>query len=200
MAWRDCMDARLIIVASTNPGKIREVRLALGDLQGWAVEPLPPGIHGIEETGGSFIENAIQKAEHYSRFVEGLTLGDDSGLCVHALHDAPGLHSARYGPTPEARNQRVLSELEAISAADRNATFICAFALARAGTVVWKTEARLAGRIAHEPAGAFGFGYDPIFDVPELGKTLAELPPEEKNRTSARGRALVELRRFLAGV
>src|SRR5206468_6483182 len=95
MAWRDCMDARLIIVASTNPGKIREVRLALGDLQGWAVEPLPPGIHGIEETGGSFIENAIQKAEHYSRFVEGLTLGDDSGLCVHALHDAPGLHSAR---------------------------------------------------------------------------------------------------------
>src|SRR5437773_5619144 len=156
-----------LVAASTNPGKIREVRLALSDLGGLIVEPLPPGLPTVDETGATFIENAVQKAVHYSWIVEGMALGDDSGLCVHALNNAPGLHSARYGPTAEARNERVLAELEAAGAAERDATFFCAFALARGGTVLWTTEARLSGRIAHEPAGGFGFGYDPIFYVPE---------------------------------
>jgi len=189
-----------LIVASTNLGKVQEVRLALNDLKNWIVEPLPAGVPEIEESGTTFIENASLKAAHYSRFVQGLALADDSGLCVTALGNCPGVHTARYGATAEAQNQRVLSELAGIgkpAAADRSAAFHCAFVVARAGSVIWSTEARLEGRITEMPAGDAGFGFDPIFFVPELRKTLAQLTAEEKNRISARGKALVELKRFL---
>jgi XTP/dITP diphosphohydrolase len=186
-----------LVVATTNAGKIHEVQLALSELRDWTIEPIPANIPSIEETGSTFIENAIQKAEYYSRFVDALALADDSGLCVHALKDAPGIHTARYAATPEGINARVLAELEAAGAADRDATFVCAFALAHAGVVDWTVETRLSGSIAHEPRGAFGFGYDPIFYVLELGKTLAELTSAEKNSISARGRALSALRQFL---
>lgn len=186
-----------LVVASTNAGKIREVSLALSDLPDWNVESVPD-LPGIEETGGTFLENATLKAVHYSRFIGVLTLADDSGLCVDALDGRPGLHSARYAPSAEARNERLLAELAALGAeASRSATFYCAFAIARAGSVVWTIQSELHGRIAMAPTGDFGFGYDPIFFVPEYGKTLAEMFPAEKNRISARGQALRGLRSFL---
>ena len=184
-----------LIVASTNAGKIREVSLALFDLSDWNVESLPE-IPEIEETGTTFMENATLKAAHYSRFVADLTLADDSGLCVSALDGRPGLHSARYAPTAEERNSRLLAELRE-QGADRSAAFYCAFAVARHGHIVWTVQTELPGRIAEAPAGDFGFGYDPIFVVPEHGKTLAQMFPEEKNQVSARGKALLALRSFL---
>jgi XTP/dITP diphosphohydrolase len=186
-----------LVVASTNAGKIREVSMALSDLPDWHVESLPE-LADIEETGATFLENAALKAMHYSRFIEGLVLADDSGLCVHALGDRPGVHSARYAPSTEERNQRLLAELEALGLdIDRGAAFHCAFAVARTGSVVWTTQSDLPGKIATQPAGEFGFGYDPIFYVTDAGKTMAQMSVSEKNQISARGRALQELRTFL---
>ena len=186
---------RRLTVATRNAGKVHEVRLALQDIPEWTIEPLPAHVPDVDETGATFIENAILKATHYSRYVEGLALADDSGLCVESLGNRPGVRTDRYGPTSEARNQRVLSELEGSS--NRNATFQCAFVVARSGLVVWKTEAGLAGQITLDPLGEAGFGFDPIFFVPELRKTLAQLSTEEKNQWSARGQALRELKLFL---
>jgi XTP/dITP diphosphohydrolase len=186
-----------LIVASTNAGKIREVSLALSDLPDWSVESLPD-LPEIEETGTTFLENATLKASHYSRFIGDLTLADDSGLCVEALEGRPGLHSARYAPSTAERNEKLLSELAALGEnAGRIASFHCAFAVGRGGTVMWTVETELRGAIALSPKGAFGFGYDPIFLVPIQSKTLAEMSPAEKNGISARGQALQKLRDFL---
>src|SRR5207247_10728879 len=100
-----------LIIATTNTGKVIEIRSALGDVPGWVLDSLPPGLPTIEETGDTFIASAIQKAEHYSRFVDDVTLADDSGLCVEALGGRPGVHSARYAENPPARNRRVLHEM-----------------------------------------------------------------------------------------
>lgn len=186
-----------LVVASTNAGKIREVSLALSDLAEWNVESLPD-LPEIEETGSTFLENATLKAAHYSRFMSGLTLADDSGLCVDALGGRPGLHSARYAPSADERNERLLTELAARDeATERTASFYCAFAVARSGDIVWTIQSELRGQIAVTPRGDFGFGYDPIFFVPDYGKTLAEMSPSEKNQISARGQALQGLRHFL---
>jgi len=188
-----------LVVASTNAGKIREVSLALSDLPDWNVESVPD-LREIEETGSSFLENAIIKAKHYSQFVGDLTLADDSGLCVVALEGRPGLHSARYAPTAPERNNRLLSELSDLGQhVDRSASFYCALAIARGGSIVWTMQGELQGRIPTAPAGEFGFGYDPVFFVPDYGKTLAEMLPGEKNRISARGQVLHQLRLFLKG-
>jgi XTP/dITP diphosphohydrolase len=186
-----------LVVASTNAGKIREVSLALSDLPDWNVESLPD-LPEIEENGTTFLENATLKASHYSRFIGALTLADDSGLCVDILDGRPGLHSARYADSPDERNQKLLTELAALGEnANRNAAFWCAFAVARSGSVVWTVQTELRGQIAPQPVGHFGFGYDPVFLVPDFGKTLAEMAPGEKNRISARGQALQKLRDFL---
>jgi len=186
-----------LVVASTNAGKIREVSLALSDLPDWNVESLPD-LEDIEETGTTFLENASLKASHYSRALDGLVLADDSGLSVNALDGRPGVHSARYAPSTDERNQLLLGELAALGPeADRSAAFYCAFAVARGGTVVWTAQTDLQGRITTEPVGEYGFGYDPIFEVPAAGKTLAQMFATEKNQVSARGRALKELRSFL---
>jgi XTP/dITP diphosphohydrolase len=187
---------KTLTIATTNPGKIHEVRLALRDLHDWKIDPLPARTPGIEESGTTFMENASLKAIHYSRFVESLALADDSGLCVKSLGNRPGVWTDRYGATPESRNQSILEELA--GKADREAAFYCAFAIARAGSIVWTTEAKLDGKITLEPAGDAGFGFDPIFLVPELGKTLAQLTAEEKNHWSARGQALNQMKQFLS--
>jgi XTP/dITP diphosphohydrolase len=185
-----------LVVASTNAGKIREVSLALSDLPDWNVESLPD-LPEIDETGTTFLENATLKALHYSRFIGVLTLADDSGLCVDALDGRPGLHSARYAPTTEQRNEKLLDELASLGeGVDRRASFYCAFAVAQAGTVVWTVQTELQGQIAISPRGDFGFGYDPVFVVPDRG-TLAEMSSSEKNEISARGQALRRLRTFL---
>ena len=186
-----------LIIATTNAGKVIEIRSALGDVPGWFLEPLTPGIPAIEETGETFMANAIQKAEHYSRLVDDVTLADDSGLCVEALGGRPGVHSARYAENPAARIRRVLREMETVPHEQRDAVFYCALALARNGKIVWTVERHVKGVIAHSPSGTGGFGYDPVFLLPELNRTMADLDTEEKNRLSARGKSLAELRKFL---
>ena len=187
-----------LIAATTNPGKVREIQAALRSLSDWSIEPISPDLPDIEETGATFLENAILKAVHYSELTDGITLADDSGLSVHALIGRPGVHSARYGSTHQTRNQRLLRELDETGTSDRSAQFFCALALAQSGKVLWTVETHLDGQIARQPEGIEGFGYDPVFLVPSLGKTMAEMSTTEKNHVSARGLALAELQRFLA--
>jgi XTP/dITP diphosphohydrolase len=186
-----------LIIATTNAGKVIEIRSALGDVPGWVLDPLPPAILATEETGDTFMANAIQKAEHYSRLVDEITLADDSGLCVAALGGRPGVHSARYAENPAARIRRVLREMETVPDEHRDAAFYCALALAQHGKIIWTVERHVNGVIAHSPSGTGGFGYDPVFLLPELNQTMADLDTEQKNRLSARGKSLAELRQFL---
>lgn len=189
-----------LIIATTNAGKVIEIRSALGNVPGWSLDPLKPGIHTIEETEDTFLGNAIQKAKHYSKYTgfnDDWTLGDDSGLCVAALAGRPGVHSARYAANPAARIQRLLGEMESVPDSRRDAVFYCALAIAQRGKIVWTVQCKVAGFIAHSPSGTEGFGYDPVFLLPERKQTMAELNTEEKNRLSARGKALGKLRKFL---
>jgi XTP/dITP diphosphohydrolase len=186
-----------LIIATTNAGKVVEIHSALGETPHWLLEALPPGIPSIEETCTTFVENAVLKAEHYSRFTHDLTLADDSGLCVDALEGRPGVHSARYAPDPPSRIKRILAEMKNIPDGNRQAAFYCALALAENGRTIWTVEGEVHGVIAHAPSGTSGFGYDPVFLLPALGRTMADLGTEDKNRLSARGKALMELRKFL---
>jgi XTP/dITP diphosphohydrolase len=186
-----------LIIATTNAGKVIEIRSGLGELPGWVLDPLPPGIPSIEETGTTFIDNAILKAEHYSRLTNDITLADDSGLCVAALEGRPGIHSARYAPDPPARIRRILSEMQPVPEGKRQASFYCALALAEKGRIIWTVQGEVHGVIARSPSGTSGFGYDPVFLLPELNSTMADLSTEGKNRLSARGKALMRLRNFL---
>ena len=186
-----------LVVATKNPGKVLEIRAAVGELPGWPLEPIPADVPSIDETGETFLENAILKAEHYSKFVDDLTLADDSGLCVAALGGRPGVHSARYAPDPPSRIKRILQEMESIPDGERNAVFYCALALARDGKTIWTVQQDVKGVITHAPSGTGGFGYDPVFLLPGLSRTMGELGTEDKNRLSARGKAVAELRKFL---
>jgi len=186
-----------LIIATTNAGKVIEIRSALGELDGWQLEPIAETIPSIPETGETFLENAILKARHYSTYVDDLTLADDSGLCVNALGGRPGVHSARYAPDPPSRIRRILSEMETVPDGRRHAVFYCALAVARAGNIIWTVQGDVSGLITRAPSGTGGFGYDPVFLVPELNRTMGELSTEDKNRLSARGKATAELRKFL---
>jgi XTP/dITP diphosphohydrolase len=186
-----------LVIATTNDGKVIEIREALGELAGWSLASLPPQTPSIDETGETFLENAILKARHYSTLVDDLTLADDSGLCVRALGGRPGVHSARYAPDPPSRIKRILGEMYPVPDGARDAVFYCALAAARSGEIIWTTQGEVAGIIAHQAAGTGGFGYDPVFLLPELNRTMAQLDTEAKNRLSARGKACAELRKFL---
>jgi len=191
-----------LVLASSNAGKLAELRDLLGDgYQLHAQSSL--GVEDAEETGLSFVENAILKARHASRATGLPALGDDSGLCVDALQGAPGLYSARYAGTHgdgEANIDKLLRALEAVPDDARDARFVCVLALARhaddpeplLAEGVWR------GRILRERRGSNGFGYDPVFFSPPHGCSAAELPAEAKHRASHRGIALVELQRRLA--
>lgn len=183
-----------LLIATHNPGKVREYRDILAglevditylDREGITLEPA--------ETGKTFAENAILKARAFVRESGLLTLADDSGLEVDALHGEPGVYSARYGDTERGEDARrcelVLSALAGVPWEQRTARFRCVIALARADGRLETTEGVIEGLIAYEPKGSNGFGYDPIFYVPELGRHLAELPPAEKHALSHRGRA-----------
>lgn len=205
-----------LFLASANPGKLREFRAAAA-ARGIALESVP-GIQNLPdcvEDGATFEENARQKALHYSRYVNGPVFADDSGLCVDALGGAPGIHSARFaGPDADdaANNQKLLEELrrvdaagsgrqsQASGAAGRAAHYICVIALAERGRILTITEGRADGFIIDGPRGTGGFGYDPFFFFPPLGKTFAELSPEEKFAVSHRGEAFRKLLDYLSGV
>ncbi|MCS7311807.1 MAG: RdgB/HAM1 family non-canonical purine NTP pyrophosphatase, partial [Acidobacteria bacterium] len=153
-----------------------------------------------EESGTTFLENARRKALYYAPLLGCPTLADDSGLVVEALHGFPGVHSARWGRgtmTQTEKNDWILDRLRGLPPGQRRAWFVCALAFAEADRILWETEVRVEGQIAEAPRGEGGFGYDPIFLYPPLGKTFAELTVEEKNAVSHRGRALRAWLEFL---
>jgi XTP/dITP diphosphohydrolase len=189
-----------LLVASSNPGKLIEIREILAGLPLELVSLQDAALPAPEETGSTFHENAAQKATTCARQSGLWTLADDSGLCVEALAGAPGVHSARYAATEQARRAKLLAALEGVPEGRRGAHFFCAVALSPPdGTRVLRAEGRVDGTIGPAPRGTNGFGYDPLFLPLETpGKTLAELGSEEKNRLSHRGRALERLRPVLA--
>jgi XTP/dITP diphosphohydrolase len=189
------------LVASGNPGKIREIRELLAGLP-FDVLSLGDVFPGLvcPERGRTFIENARAKSLCCRGRWEGFVLGEDSGLEIEALDGAPGVFSARFSrprPTDEKNIRKVLRLLRDGPPGRRGARFVCTLALSRGGSVIREFRAEVRGRIAPEPKGTFGFGYDPIFFYPPLRKTFGELPPAEKNAVSHRGRALRRLRKFL---
>ncbi len=187
-----------LLVATTNPGKWGEIRELLADLpfELVSLETLPH-VPDVEESGSTYEENALLKARAFHRWTGWLTIAEDSGLEVDALDGAPGLLSARYGPSDAERIARLLEELRDVPPPKRTARFVCVAALV--GPSIQKTfRAEVRGLIRTAPSGQGGFGYDPIFEYPPLGKTFAEMTRAEKSRVSHRGRAIAELRDFLA--
>lgn len=187
-----------LLFATTNKGKLAELRHLLGE--GAQVLSLAdfPGISEPVEDGETFEENARKKALAYAKATGVWALADDSGLCVDALGGRPGVHSARYAPGDDrARYTRLLKELEGVPDERRGAAFKCALCLASPSgeTVVEEGECR--GRIGHGPKGEHGFGYDPVFVLPELERTIAELTKEEKAGISHRGKAFERMRPHL---
>ena len=190
-----------LLIGSGNPGKQREYRELLAglDLELVAPSDLDPAPPEPEETGRTFAENASHKARAYAAASGLRTVADDSGLEVDALHGAPGLRSRRFfGDDASAaeRNTRLLALLEGVQA--RGARFVCATALAWPDGRVELFDGEVRGEIAHAPRGEQGFGYDPLFVIAGDGRTMAELPAEEKHRLSHRGLASAKLRAFIS--
>lgn len=192
---------RRLVLASNNPGKLREFRQMLAPLGIEVVTQSELGVVEAEEPHGTFVENALAKARHASRSAGLPAFADDSGICIGALAGAPGVQSARYADGPaatreeqDARNNRKL--LEALAGAtDRRAHYYCVIVLVRhaADPEPLIAEGRWHGEVIDTPRGAGGFGYDPHFLVPGLGRTAAELMPDEKNAVSHRGQAMQRL-------
>ncbi len=190
-----------IVIATANPGKLREIKAAL---QGMAIEivsltdlsPVPL----LEEDGRTFRENALKKARVVAKHTGRLTIADDSGLEVDRLQGMPGVRSARFageGASDAENNLKLLQLLKDVSSSQRGATFRCVIAVVSPqGKEAW-VEGICRGVIGDTERGREGFGYDPLFLLPELGKTLAELPLEIKNKVSHRGRALAALKEAL---
>lgn len=191
-----------LVVATRNPGKLTEISAYLGDLP---LEILSlwdyPEMTEVEETGSTFEENALLKAKAVAAYCGEMTLADDSGLEVDCLGGAPGVYSARFAGEPsdtDRNNQKLLEMMAGVPTSERGGRFRCVIAL-----VDPSGESRLArgsceGIITLEPSGNKGFGYDPLFFLPELGKTMAELELDQKNRISHRARALAETRDILS--
>ena len=192
-----------LFLASSNPGKLLEYR-ALAAATSLPIElallPDFDALLAFEENAPTFAENAAGKALHYSRQGNGLVFADDSGLVVPSLGGAPGVHSARYAG-PQATNsqkiEKLLRELRGRSVTERAAYFVCAIALVERGRAMAIVTDRVDGEILEAPRGSGGFGYDPVFYFPALQKTFAEIPAEEKNLRSHRGKAF---RRLLAAL
>ena len=191
-----------ILLASSNSGKVREYRELAGDAN-IEIELLPGfgEIPQFPEDAPTFAENAAGKAEYYSRHTSRVLLADDSGLVVPALGGAPGVRSARYaGPNAgdSDRVRKLLHEMEIFEEDRRRAKFVCVTAIARRGRAFIITSDSAEGLLAKEPRGAGGFGYDPIFFLPEIGKTFAEASREAKNQLSHRGKAFRKALAYLA--
>jgi XTP/dITP diphosphohydrolase len=190
-----------IVLASGNAGKLKEIVRILGDLDFTVVPQSDLGVSDADETGSSFVENALIKARHAADATGLPAIADDSGLCVDALDGRPGVYSARYsgpGATDDMNNDRLLEELDGVPDELRGAAFRCVacFVMPGEGEPVIG-EGEWCGRILQERRGDGGFGYDPLFLVTELGVSCAELGAEEKNVRSHRGQALNALSRKL---
>jgi XTP/dITP diphosphohydrolase len=190
---------RQLLVATTNSGKLREIAailagipLALLTLEDRERVPEP------DETGATFAENARLKARYYSRATGLVSVADDSGLEIEALDNAPGVHSARwYGSDYPVKFRKIQELLRARGASGSRARFVCDVAVARHDEILFQAEGTIEGVIVAEPRGENGFGYDPIFFYPPLGRTLAELDTRDKSAVSHRGKAFAALRGHL---
>ncbi|MBD3246650.1 MAG: XTP/dITP diphosphatase [Candidatus Omnitrophica bacterium] len=193
-----------LIVATKNAGKVKEIReiLSAAEVEVKCLEDLPD-TYALIEDGRTFEENAAKKAIPVSRVYPRVwTAGEDSGLEVDALDGAPGIFSKRYSgadATDQKNNEKLLAALRGLPPQQRTARYRCCVVLARAGRAVKVCEGVLEGVIAVSPQGNGGFGYDPIFSLPEYGKTIAQLSSAEKNAVSHRGRAFEKVRDFLQG-
>ena len=195
------MEATRIIFATSNEGKMKEVRMILADLGLEILSLKEAGIHAdIVEDGKTFEENACIKASAIQNLAGGIVLADDSGLEVDYLGGAPGIYSARYmgeDTSYDIKNQAIIDKLEKAVDDERSARFVCAIAAALPDGEVLTTRGTIEGRIGYEIIGDGGFGYDPIFYLPERGLTTAQLSAEEKNEISHRGRALRAMKTML---
>ncbi len=197
---------RKILVATTNPGKAAELKAMLDLDVKWLSLADFPGVPEIKEDGTTFIENASKKALAYAKATGLWTIADDSGLVVDALGGAPGIESARFsGQKSDDRTlidhkniAKVLSLLNGVPAEKRTARFVCSLCLASPDEILIETQGTLEGLITEKEIGNNGFGYDPIFFVPKLGKTVAQLTREKKNTISHRGNAIRKLKPLLA--
>lgn len=180
---------QVVVLASSNAGKIREIEALLAGTGLTVRSQRDFAVPDAEETGLTFVENALLKARQAARLSGRPAIADDSGLEVDALDRRPGVHSKRYGRDNATRIARLLDELDGVEEARRAARFICAMALAWPNGRLEIRRGVCEGRIAFAPAGRGGFGYDPVFFLPERGVTMAEIPAEEKNQISHRARA-----------
>jgi XTP/dITP diphosphohydrolase len=192
-----------ILLASRNRGKVREIAQVLAELGVDVVglDAVDDSIPEPDETGATFAENARDKARYYACQTGQWCLADDSGLVVDALDGEPGIYSARYAADDlpatadrdaidRANNRKLLERLEGVAEENRTARFVCHLALAEGETILLEADGVVEGRIAHEEAGENGFGYDPLFYVPEFDCTTAQMTPDRKNAISHRGRAV----------
>jgi len=190
-----------LLIATTNPGKVREYADLFTGLQFDLVNLADVGINNdVDETGATYKENALLKAREYATQSGLLTLADDSGLEVDALHGRPGVYSARYASDSPARIQKLLAEMKDVSNDQRRARFQCVIALAKPDGRTETTQGSCEGWIAHEPRGINGFGFDPVFYMPEHHATMAELPESFKNTISHRAHAAQKMRLILEQV
>jgi len=185
-----------LVIASRNPGKLREIDAILAPLDFEVIAQDALGVSEAEEPYPTFLENALTKARHASAATGLPALADDSGICVAALAGAPGVYSARYAGEPRSDQRNNARLIEALAgAADRRAHYYCIIVVVRSaddpqpliGEGIWR------GEVAHEPSGAGGFGYDPWFLIPSIGQTAAQMPTELKNRVSHRALALADI-------
>ena len=190
-----------IVFATGNQGKLREVKKILADLNVDIVSMKEEGIQiDVDENGTTFAENAQIKATAIGAHTDAIVLADDSGLVIDALNGEPGIYSARYlgkDTSYRIKNQNLIDRLEGVPDEKRTARFVCAIAAALPDGTVLHTEGTIEGIIGYEERGENGFGYDPIFYVPKLGKTTAELTDDEKNASSHRGSALEKMKVLL---
>ncbi len=190
-----------IIFATTNQGKVKEVKMMLRDLgvEVFSLKDINLNVD-IEENGTTFEENAIIKAKAISEITNEIVLADDSGLEVDYLDKAPGIMSARYmgeNTSYDIKNQAIIDQLAEAKGTERSARFVCAIACVMPDGETFTTRATIEGEIGYKIEGEEGFGYDPIFYVPEFQCTTAQLTPEQKNKISHRGKALEEMKQIL---
>jgi XTP/dITP diphosphohydrolase len=193
---------RALLLATTNRHKLEEYCAIYSDIRFKLLSLCDVRLDiNVEETGTTFAENAVLKAQAYAQATGMLSLADDSGLEIDALGGAPGVYSARFAgvnTSYEERFRLIEQQLQGLPMEQRTARFRCSIALAEPSGYYRVVEGVIEGQIAESPRGDHGFGYDPIFLVPELGKTTAELTPDQKNRISHRGRAAHKARILLA--
>jgi len=195
------MNWNKIVFATGNKGKVKEIQMILADM-GLAVTTMKEeGIFiDVEENGSTYEENALIKVREVAKYTDAIVMADDSGLEIDYLNKEPGIYSARYmgeDTSYRIKNNNLIDRLEGVPDKERTARFVCAIAAVLPDGRELTTRGVIEGRIGYEEKGENGFGYDPIFYVPEFGKTTAELTEEEKNKVSHRGRALEKMKEEL---